>query len=468
MQRVSSIKELTRADLRRYQRWLETKIVVMREIYIALDMGLGKTAIVLHAIKRMLCVKVARVLIIGPLKVIEQTWPDEIERWQSLRGLDYSVISGTPKERLAAMHSKARIHLINKENVPWLWRQLKKKWPYDMVVWDEASALKSWKKKTANHTLTRFGAIAKARPFIERMVMLCGTPTPKGVIDLGGQMFILDQGVSLGTDRVAFQERWFTSDYMGYNIEPKDHAFDEIMDRCEDIMLSLHAEDYIDLPPSKIVPLYVDLPKSAMAEYRRFEKTLVSETYDVEAVSSGVLAGKLLQFASGSMYRQPEGQKHRDVVKIHDAKIEALERIVEEENGHNMLVAYGHRFDIDLIKKKYPKAVLEADDKDFIKNWNAGKIGMGLVHPASIGHGTNLQFGGHIGVWFGLTWSLELWQQFNKRLPRPGQEAKMCFYYVIMARGTIDEDCYETMEERGATQAMVHERIARTIRDEEG
>jgi hypothetical protein len=455
---------LTRADLRRYQRWLIHEIVVMREIFVALDMSMGKTAIILFAIRRMLYTKISRVLIVGPLKVVEETWPTEILSWKELRVLDWSVITGSPEERDRAMSSPAPIHMINKENLPWLWNRLKKDWPYDMVVWDESSALKSWKKRTPNKKLTRFGAMANARPYVDRMVLLSGTPAPNGVYDLGGQMYILDRGESLGTQRDAFEKRWFESDYMGWTLEPKEHAFDEIMDRCEDVMVSLRAEDYIDMPKRKIVPMYVELPKKIMAEYRRFERTLVSETYDVEAVSKGVLAGKLLQFASGSMYRNYEDGS-RDIVKVHDEKLYTLERIVEESAGQNILCAYGHKFDIDLIKKKYPKTVLGSDDKNFIKNWNAGRIRLGLVHPAEIGHGTNLQFGGHIGVWFGLTWSLELWQQFNMRLPRPGQEAHTCFYYPIIARGTADEDCYEAMAEKGATQEKVHDRIRRVIRD---
>lgn len=458
---------LTWADLWPYQKWLIKELCLSPELFIALDMSMGKTAIVLFAIKFMLYIKIRRVLIIAPLKVAEETWPTEILSWQELRRLDFSVLTGTAAQRLRALADDVPIHIINRENLPWLWNLLKDKWPYDMVVWDESSALKAWKKRTPSKRLTRFGAMAKARKFVERMVELSGTPAPNGIYDLGGQMFILDNGERLGTDRIAFERRWFQhliGDYQGFSLEPRDHAFDEIMDRCEDLMVSLRAKDYLDLPPMKIVPHYCDLPKSIMQEYRRFQRTLVSETYDIEAVSSGVLTNKLLQFANGSMYRNVSLTK-RELVRVHDEKIYYLERIVEEAAGQNILCAYGFQFDIALIKKRYPKAVLDADDKDFIKNWNAGKIGLGLVHPASIGHGTNLQFGGYIGVWFGLTWSLELWQQFNARLPRPGQKHHTCFYHVIMARNTMDEIVFETMNDKGATQDKVHERVRRVIRE---
>lgn len=463
---------LTWSDLRRYQRWLIRELCLSKLLYIALDMSMGKTAIVLFAIKFMLYIKIRRVLIIAPLKVAEETWPTEILSWAELRCLDFEVITGTESQRRkklkAAADRDCPITIINRENLPWLWNILKKTWPYDFVVWDESSGLKGWKKRSALKRVTRFGAMAKARQFVDRMCMLSGTPAPNGVIDLGGQFYILDEGERLGTERIAFERRWFQhpiDDYQGYTLEPRDNAFDEIMDRCEDLMVSLRAEDHIDLPPTKIVPHYVDLPRSIMDEYRRFQRTLVSETYDVEAVSSGVLTNKLLQFANGSMYRNISRTK-RELVRIHDEKMYWLERIYEEAAGQPILCAYGFQFDITLIKKKYPKAVLAEDDKNFIKNWNAGRIRLGLTHPASIGHGTNLQFGGYIGCWFGLTWSLELWQQFNKRLPRPGQRNPYCIYHVIMARNTMDEVVYGAMETKGIDQDRVHARVTRVIRDD--
>lgn len=460
-------------DLREYQHWLIRKMRKLKVMLLAIDMGMGKTAICLYAIKSMLLIDVRRVLVVAPKRVATETWPDELNQWKELRSLTYTVMTGTPKQRALAFRKNADIYIINRENLPWLWRHIKSsfkkgkitKFPFDTMIWDESSGLKSWSKRASTSgKMNRFGVASAMRKYLDRVYELTGTPAPNGVIDLGGQMYILDQGERLGQTKDAFLKRWFDTDYMGYEYTPKAHAFDDIMDRCCDVMYSLRAEDYIDLPKQLVIPRYVKLPSKLMREYEKFERTLYSETYDVEAVSSGVLTNKLLQFANGSMYRNIEGEK-RKVVHIHDYKLDELERIYEEANGASILCAYGYEFDVDRIMKKFPKAVYEGEDRNFIKHWNSGKMKLGLVHPASLGHGTNIQFGGHIQVWYGLTWSLELWQQFNKRLPRSGQKAHTCFCYPIVARNTVDETVLATMQLRGATQDKVHAAVKARIRN---
>jgi len=425
-------------------------------ILVAADMGTGKSAAVLTAIRELLDEFVIRkVLIIAPLRVATDTWPDEIAAWSHTRVLSRSVLVGTAAERARAAHENTELHIVNRENLPWLWKLWGDRWPYELVVWDESSALKAWKKRTRCRQLTRFGALAAARKHIHRIVLLTGTPAPNGLQDLGGQAYVLDQGERLGRSRSSFEQRWFNSDYMGYTLTPKPHAEAEIMGLLGDVMVGLRAEDYIKLPP--VVPnlVRVRLPDKVMQEYRRFERSMVSEAYDVEAVSRGVLTNKLLQFANGALYR---GDK--SVVEVHDAKLDAFERVVEEAAGQSVLAAYTYRFDLDRLRKKYPRAVVFDESPNAVKDWNAGKIAIMLCHPASMGHGLNLQFGGHIACWYGLTWSLELYQQFNARLPRPGQKHHSVFIHHLVAVATADEDVLAVLSRKDATQRAVHEAVA--------
>ncbi len=436
-------------------------------LLLASYMGSGKTVSVLTAIRRQLDeFAVHRVLVVAPLLVAETTWPDEIAKWRHTRVLTYEVITGSEQRRLNRLKIDADIHIINRENIPWLWKTLKDDWPYDWVVWDESSRLKAGKKRTsggkkvredgtvAKPRLSEFGAICAARKHIRRVTELTGTPAPNGLQDLWGQIYLLDQGERLGKTRTAFESRWFQKDYMGYKIEPFPHSEEQIMGRIQDVMLCLKEEDYADLPP--LVPNTVEapLPAMVMKGYRDFERTLVAEEYDVEAVSKGVLTNKLLQYANGSLYNEDREDLH-----VHDAKIKALERIVEEAAGQPILVAYSFQFDLKRILKKFPRAtVLRKKDPDAIRRWNAGEIDMLLVHPASAGHGLNLQAGGNIAVWFGLNWSLELYQQFNKRLHRDGQKRKV-FLHHIVAPGTVDEDVLKALRSKGATQDAVTDAV---------
>ena len=441
----------------------------------SVEMSLGKSASTLTAVKRLLDIgETKRVLIVAPLEVAKNTWPDEIAVWEHTKHLDFTVLIGDPAKRQDKARDGASIHIINRELITWLVEFWGEAWPYDMVVWDESSRFKAGKKRSAGSKkpdpktgkkrppkLSEFGAICSIRKFVKRIVLLTGTPAPNGLHDLWGQAYVLDFGHRLGATMHAFEGRWFDKGYMGWDMSPRPHAEGEIMGLLKDVMIGLRAEDYIELPPKVMGKVFVDLTPAQMKEYGRFEKTLITETYDVEAVSKGVLTNKLLQFANGSLYRPIEGTYpvEREVVHIHDAKIDALERIIEEAAGQNILVAYSFKFDLERIKKRFPSAVVFDDDPDFVKNWNDGKIRLGLAHPASIGHGLNLQHGGHIQVWFGLTWSLELYMQFNQRLARPGQANDRVYIYHILARGTNDETVYEAMNIKGATQNQITQAV---------
>lgn len=447
---TSSTSLLRPEQMRGYQTWMAEQVYQQNALLLASFMGSGKTVSVLTALRRLLDeFAVTRVLIVAPLLVAETVWPDEIESWTHLRALRYEVLTGNEERRLSRMRIPAEIHIINRENVPWLWNRWKKKWPYDCIVWDESSRLKAGKKRTSGAgKMSEFGAICAGRAFSSRVIELTGTPAPNGLQDLWGQIYLLDGGERLGTKRDAFLGRWFYSE--SYKTIPYQHSEDEIMSRIRDVMLCLKEEDYADLPPLVRNVVEAPMPQKAMEQYRRFEKTLVAEDYDVEAMSKGVLTNKLLQFSNGSLYNE-----YGDDLHIHDAKIKALERIVDEAAGQPILVAYSFRFDLKRILKKYPKAeVLTDNSSDIVKRWNQGKIQMLLAHPASAGHGLNLQKGGSIAVWYGINWSLELYQQFNKRLHRGSQE-RTVFLHHIISPGTMDGAVMDALNRKGATQDSV-------------
>lgn len=417
-------------------------------------MGRGKTGAALTAVRRLHDEFVIRhTLVIAPKRVAEETWPDEIAAWEHTAPLSLAVCVGTEAERRAALARRAEVTVINRENLPWLWATLRDgaDWFFDCVIVDESSMFKAGKKRTKLRRLTRFGVLARARTMIDRIYLLTGTPAPNGLTDLWGQVYLIDLGQRLGRSQSAFLERWFDVDRYSYKVTPKPHAEREIMAAISDVMVSLPPVHLVE--PPVFVPVRVQLPASAMKEYRRFERTLVSEAYDVEAVSRGVLTNKLLQFANGSMYRE-DGS----VVAVHDAKLDALDDLIERAAGDPVLVFYGFRFDLDQIRKRHPDAVVLNEDPTAVRRWNAGEIKVLLAHPASCAHGLNLQYGGHIAIWFGLTWSLELYLQANARLPRPGQTNLVAIYQII-AEGTADEDVLRVLSYNEATQDAVTEAV---------
>jgi len=487
---------LTRKDLRRAQRWGAKRIFGHRITILAWPMGSGKSVAVLTGMDDLLEEgHVRRVLLVAPLLVAQATWPDEIEGWEHLKHIDYTLIraedddedivaagkvanvlgrawpgmdraivrslsgrlstQAKARKRARLAEECSELHIINREALPWLWEFFGegKRWPYDMIIVDEASMFKNGKKRTPKKELSRFGVMAKARKFADTVVLLTGTPAPKGLRNLWGLAYIADLGKRLGTSKFRFEQRWFEKDYMGWELEPRPGAQAQITERLQDIMFTLSPEDYAEYPA--VVPnlVKVTLPRKALDEYRRFEKSLVSELYDVEAVNKGVLTGKLLQFANGSMY-QETGKD----IWIHDEKLWALENILEEANGAPVLVAYSFKFDLARIRKRYPKAVVFGRGEDARKTkarWNRGEIELMLAHPAMVGHGQNLQFGGNINVWYGLTPDLELYQQFNMRLVRPGNPHDRVFNHHIVARDTYDERILPQLADRDATQESI-------------
>lgn len=474
-------------DLRPYQRGLAEQL--FRDFgkkpgaLLAVEMSLGKTVTTATFARWCLdCILIRKVLIIAPLRVAQKTWPDELEAWTHLRVLRWKSLVGTIGQKPTAAQRRkwleefladpaAEIAIINRENVAWLYRTLIDmgvRWPFDMLIYDESSRLKSGKQKTGAKNLSEFGCLVRVRKHMDFVAELTGTPAPNGVEDLWGQIALIDQGRRLGTTKTAFHSRWFSSVQVGQHrgalkYTPLPHAEREITERIADITYSLKAKDYIDLPPVMTVPdfppLYVDLSPAEMKQYRRFERTLALEEHEIEASNKGVLAFKLLQYANGSVYRQDtdDPDSVREEIEFHNHKVDALETIVQE-TGENLMVAYSFKFDLRRIKKRFPYA-REATEPGALDDWNRGKVKMLLAHPASIGHGMNLQFGGRHAVWFGLNASLELYQQFNARLPRPGQEADKVFIHHILTRGTFDERLISILQEDDATQERITDAV---------
>ena len=435
-------------------------------IILALEPGAGKTVSFLTAARDLLDEgAIAKVLIIAPLLVANTVWHAEIEEWEHLKHTTYSICTGTEKQRIAALAKDAEVYIINKDILPWLWDYLGRgdRWRFDFVGIDEASMLKNGKKRTKLKKLTRFGVLAAARKHMKAVVELTGTPSPNGLVNLWGLSYIADQGERLGRTKTAFLNRWFDTSRYTYEVKAKPHAEAEILDKMKDIMFSLDPKDYAELPPLVENVIKVQLPPRVMDEYRRFKRTLVSEAYDVEAVNAAVLTNKLCQFANGSMF-----QEDGNDVWIHDCKLDALENLHNEVAGTPMLVAYSYLFDKRRIQTRFPKAVVLNEVPDVmqtVRDWNAGKIDMLLAHPASAGHGLNIQKGSNISCWYGLNADLELFQQFNKRLHRPGQKRDVVWSHRIVASGTHDESILPILSDKKAVQDRVFEATRLILRD---
>lgn len=461
------MKLRARSDLRDQQLIMAQQMRDKQAVLIVNHMGAGKTGATLTALRDLLDGMVIRkVLVIAPRRVAKDTWPEEIATWEHTRSLTFSLVAGDEKQRRAALEKDVEITIISRDNLTWLAKVYfgsVERWPYDCVVIDESSGFKAGKVRTKTAKvkgkdgqmrvreggkITRFGVLTAARKKVDRIYLLTGTPAPNGLQDLWAQIYLLDQGKRLGESRTAFEKRYFHIDRQTFRpTAPKEGAREAIMAKIADVMIAMPK---IQLVPDPIyIPVYVDLSATVMAEYKRFKRTLVSQEYDVEAINAGVLTNKILQMANGSMY-----QEDGTVVHVHDEKLDALDELVEQAGGDNVMVLYGFQFDLAAIRKRYPDAVVLNESETAVSDWNAGKIRMLLAHPASCAHGLNLQYGGHIAIWYGLTWSLELWQQANARLSRPGQEAQV-LSYMILARGTDDERVLEVLEDKAATQDMV-------------
>lgn len=411
-----------------------------------IDMGLGKTSITLTAIRNLLfdSFEVRKVLVIAPLRVAKNTWTDEIKKWEHLNTLTYSLIIGNENERLSALNEKADIYIINRENVDWLVNKSGYKFDFDMVVIDELSSFK-------NHQSKRFKSLMKVRPLVNRIVGLTGTPSSNGLMDLFAEFKILDMGKRLGYFIGQYRNTYFKPDKMNgpivYSYKPLPNAENAIYEKISDITVSMKANEYLKMPELLTSNYVVELSNSEKNQYDEMKKSLVLEITDGEITASNAasLSNKLCQLSNGAIY-----DDEQNIVEIHDRKLEALEDIIESMNGKPLLIAYWYRHDLERIKSRF--SVREIKTSEDISDWNDGKIPVALIHPASAGHGLNLQNGGSTLVWFGLTWSLELYQQTNARLYRQGQKNTVVIQHII-TKGTIDEQILKALQKKNKTQA---------------
>lgn len=411
-----------------------------------IDMGLGKTSITLTAIRNLLfdSFEVCKVLVIAPLRVAKNTWTDEIKKWEHLSTLTYSLIIGNENERLSALNEQTDIYIINRENVDWLVNKSGYKFDFDMVVIDELSSFK-------NHQSKRFKSLMKVRPLVKRIVGLTGTPSSNGLMDLFAEFKILDMGKRLGYFIGQYRNTYFKPDKMNgpivYSYKPLPNAENAIYEKISDITVSMKANEYLKMPELLTSNYVVELSNSEKNQYDEMTKSLVLEITDGEITASNAasLSNKLCQLSNGAIY-----DDEQNIVEIHDRKLEALEDIIESMNGKPLLIAYWYRHDLERIKSSF--SVREIKTSEDISDWNDGKIPVALIHPASAGHGLNLKNGGSTLVWFGLTWSLELYQQTNARLYRQGQKNTVVIQHII-TKGTIDEQILKVLQKKNKTQA---------------
>ena len=438
-----------------YQQFATDFILNQSICCLMLDMGLGKTVITLTALWQLTLdsFDVSRVLVIAPKRVAEDTWPKELAKWEHLTGLTSSLVLGSAAERKAALQRKAFLYIINRENVAWLVKN--HYWDFDMVVIDELSSFKSNKAE-------RFKAMKKVRPMVTRIVGLTGTPAPNTLLDLWPQMYLMDMGQRLGRFIGGFRDRFFLPDKRNreivYSYKPREGAEDAIYALISDICISMKAADYLDMPERIDNRIEVSMSPKERKLYDDFQKDMVLSIGDEEldAANAATLSNKLLQMANGAVYGED-----KKVIPIHDRKLDALEDLVEAANGKPLLVAYWYKHDLQRIKARFKNARCIDTAKD-IDDWNAGQIPLALIHPASAGHGLNLQDGGCTIVWFGLTWSLELYQQLNARLWRQGQKHTVVIHHIV-TKGTHDEDVMRALENKDTRQSALIEAVRARI-----
>lgn len=422
-----------------------------------LDMGLGKTSITLTAVNELLfdSFEVRKVLVIAPLRVARNTWCDEIKKWDHLRNIKYSIVVGTEKERISALNEKADIYIINRENVDWLVNKSGYKFDFDMIVIDELSSFK-------NHQSKRFKSLMKIRPKVKRIVGLTGTPSSNGLMDLFAEFKVLDLGERLGYFIGQYRNTYFKPDKTNgaivYSYKPLPNAEDSIYERISDITVSMKASEYLKMPELVVSNYKVEMSEDEKKQYDEMKKNLICEIKDGEITVSnaGSLSNKLSQFANGAVY-----DDEQNIVEIHSRKLDALEDIIESMNGKPLLVAYWYKHDLQRIKKRFD--VREIKTSKDIADWNKGKIPVALIHPASAGHGLNLQQGGSTLVWFGLTWSLELYQQTNGRLYRQGQKNTVVIQHIV-TKGSIDEQILKALERKNKTQEDLIEAVKANLK----
>lgn len=437
-----------------YQKYATDFILSHPIAAVILQMGLGKTVCTLSAIEQLMydSFEVRKALVIAPLRVAKVTWSDEIKKWDNLSHLRYSIVVGSEKERVAALKKEADIYIINRENVQWLVEKSKVPFEFDMVVIDELSSFKNWNSK-------RFKAFMQVRPRVKRIVGLTGTPSPNGLMDLFAEFKCLDMGKRLGRFITQYRNCYFVPDRMNgqivYSYKLRPGAEKQIYDQIADITISMKAVDHLKMPEliENKYPVYMDETEAALYEEMKEDLILpYKEGEVITAANAAALSGKLCQMANGAVYSESG-----EAVHIHDRKLDALEDIIEAAQSP-ILLCYWFKHDLERITKKldelktsYSRIITE----DSIRSWNNGKYQVGLIHPASAGHGLNLQQGGNIIVWFGLTWSLELYQQTNARLWRQGQKNKTVVVEHIITAGTIDEDVLDALTSKDKSQSSL-------------
>jgi SNF2 family DNA or RNA helicase len=401
---------------------------------------------------------IENVLVIAPLSVAEKTWTDEIEKWDHLKHLTFSKILGNQKQRLEALNKKADVYLINRENVEWLVNHYQRSWPFKTVIIDELSSFKSASAK-------RFKALRRVRPFMERVIGLTGTPSPNSLMDLWAEIYLLDQGERLGKTITQYRNKYFTpaqkNGHIVYSWQLVPGAEEEIYRKISDICVSMKAKDYLKLPPRTDNIVEVELSDADWKKYKSLEREYVLELKDSDVVASNAaaLSNKLLQLSNGAIY-----DENTEAIEIHQTKLEALDRIVEDAQGQSVLVFYQYKHDLERIKRRFKQAKqLDVTDGD-IKKWNDGKIPILLAHPQSAGHGLNLQQGGHIIVWFGLTWSLEFYQQANARLDRQGQTEPVIVHHIV-TKNTIDEQVIKALQGKEVGQEALMQAVKAKIKE---
>ena len=439
---------LKKNDLHGYQEYSVNFIIEHPVAAVLLDCGLGKTVTSLTAINDLMFdyFDIHRVLVICPLRV-GNVWANEIQHWEHLHLLQYSVAVGSESERLSALKVQADIYIINRENVQWLIEKSGIPFDFDMLVVDELSSFKNYQSK-------RFKALMKARPKVKRVVGLTGTPSSNGLMDLFAEFKLLDMGARLGRFIGQYRNAYFSPDKRNgqiiYNYKPLPDAEQQIYDKISDITISMKSTDHLKMPELISTQYEVELSNSEKQKYEELKKDLILQLPDGEitAANAASLTGKLSQMANGAVYSDDES-----ILEIHQRKLYALEDIIESANSKPVLVAYWFRHDLERIRKFF--AVREIKTAKDIADWNSGRIPVALIHPASAGHGLNLQAGGNHLVWFGLTWSLELYQQTNARLWRQGQQAETVVIQHIIVSGTIDERIRKALSEKDSTQTAL-------------
>jgi len=439
-----------------YQTYATEYILTHPIAAVLLDMGLGKSVITLTAIFDLTLDSflVRKVLVIAPLRVARDTWPAEIEKWDHLKGLKYTVAVGSEVQRKTAFMKRAQVYIINRENVEWLISRSGIPFDFDMVVVDELSSFKS-------HQAKRFKSLLKIRPLVKRFVGLTGTPSSNGLMDLWAEYRLLDMGQRLGRFIGRYREDYFVPDKRNqqviFSYKPKPGAEEAIYRLISDITISMKGSDYLKLPELFINEVSVRFSEKEMKTLDRMKRDLITTVKgeEITAANAAALSGKLLQMANGAVY-----DDHGAVIHIHDRKLDALEDVIEGANGKPVLIAYWFKHDLARIQKRFEVEVLSSADS--IRRWNKGEIPVAIIHPASAGHGLNLQAGGSTLVWFGLTWSLELYQQTNARLWRQGQKDTVVIHHLI-AKGTIDERVMKALKDKDNTQAALIDAVKATL-----